>query len=126
MAASPAFIVQSPFFGSFISTLCPSQLVPGNKATRLPQLRHQLSSPDAPRRTCITPAPSSYRSKQDHEFNQSRKINKNCNTAELQTNHQPDNMDQDEKRGESASRHDFSVALSVITACEGKWVQRSV
>lgn len=52
------------------------------------------------------------------------KINKNCNTAELQTNHRPDKMDQKQKRGDTESRmhmpsrHDSSVALSVI-ACEG-------
>jgi hypothetical protein len=35
MAASPASIVQSTSLGSFISKLCPSELVPGNKVSSI-------------------------------------------------------------------------------------------
>lgn len=99
----------------------PSELVPGNKATRRPQLR-LLSSPNVQAGLASLLVISVQTGTQIQSV---EKINKNCNTAELQTNHRPDKMDQKQKRGETESRmhmpsqHDSSVALSVITACEG-------
>lgn len=88
LTASPAFIVQSLFFGSFISTLCPSELVPGNKATKHAATPvNTYSSPNAP-------GPGIYHSfvillQTGTRVQSAENINKNCNTAELHTNRQP-------------------------------------
>ena len=118
MAAPPAFIVQSLFFGSFIPTLCPSKLVPGNKATNSRSPGSSCHHRTLQVRTSITPTPR-HIAPNGNKNSMSRKHKQKLDTAELQTNSPARWIRKKKGDGDriGAVRHHFALAPSAITEC---------